>query len=418
MSDWVIDNSQDAESQKISNPSDWEIDNSSELKSESYGQSLKAAPGRIFSDISDKVIGGIKAIPDYYQKAKTELPGLINPMGEMAQHPLHARLQNLAGISEAINSLSQAPLDIAKYGANRLNLLPQSVPNTLQKVLPEDRSNSINQIFGQPKYAGEAAMRGAFRNAPELLAASKLASITKPSQLFTTKKSIKNDVLNTHDQLENRATDAFKEVSDKVNERGITQIPLNEGSSPKIDFNEMRGYFPNTKQYNSLLEKSSTGDYNALRKLQTNLYEKGKKNLGSDFEADRNRGSEMLEKRNEINQIISDHLVNTGNNDLANTLQGARNDWRTLQQTYYNPNMNNALIKMVDKQHRKIPNNLVKILSEDSIPMQNLRDFHPGLETKLNRYQTGQNILKKGTAIGLPAAAAYIDYEFGKPKGH
>lgn len=423
MSDWEIDNSQDSGTsfQKITNPADWEMvseESNPASEKEGLAYSLGAAIPRIASDLGGAAMRGLNALPGYFEKAKTEVPALLSPFSQMKKHPFHQTGQALAGANELINSVAQFPLDLSKYGSDRLHLLPQGVTNFLQKITPEDTTEAINQLFGQPKYAGEAALRGGIRNSPLLYGAGKLASAIKPSALLTTKKSIKNNILNTHDALEGRASETFKKVSDEVNNRGAIQVPLtNAQGAPVVDFNNLKSYFPSTKQYNSLLTKSQTGDYNALRKLQTNLYEQGKKNLGSGFEADRMKGAEMLESRNDINQAISDHLVNSGNTDLADLLQGARTDWSTLQKTYYNENMNNALVNMVNKKYRKIPNNLIDLLGEDSIPMKNLLDFHPGLATKISGYKTGQNILGKGLKYGVPLGAAYLGYEYGKPKG-
>jgi len=384
----------------------------SEPDPESYWESVKSAPGKIIKDLGGAIRRGYQSLPGYYEKAKTEIPGVFNIGNE---HAAHFGGQALAGANELINSLAQFPLNISKYGSERLNLTPQGLTNVLQRMTPEDTTQAINQLFGEPKYPGEAMLRGAVRNAPFLYGAKSVSSAIKPSSFFTTKKSIKNELLKTHDALENRASDTFKKVSDEVNNRGATQVPLtNPQGLPVVDFNNIKSYFPNTKKYNSLLTQSQTGDYNALRRLQTNLYEHGKKNLGSGFEADRMKGAEMLESRNDINKAISDHLVSSGNTDLAEKLNGARKDWRTLQNTYYNENMSNSLVKMFDKNFRKVPKNLVNLLSEESIPMKNLLDFHPGLQERISRYKLGKNILGKTLKYGVPAGAAFLGYEYGK----
>ncbi|HLX55350.1 MAG TPA: GNAT family N-acetyltransferase, partial [Aquella sp.] len=179
-------------------------------------------------------------------------------------------------------------------------------------------------------------------------------------------------------------------------------------------FNKIKHYFPNTRASADLLAAARTGNFKSLRKLQTDLYTRAKKNLSSGLEADRMKGAEMLEDRNDINQIISNHLKNTGHHDLDLTLNEARDIWKTLQNTYYNENMNNALINMFDKNIRKIPNNLAKILTEESIPMQELLNFHPGLEEKVLGHLKGKNIFKRAAKYAIPSAAAVTGYEYGK----
>lgn len=239
-------------------------------------------------------------------------------------------------------------------------------------------------------------------------------SSLKQKDLFSTKKVIKNNLLKEHDLLENRASQAFENVSKEVNKRGISKIP--ESSFPKKLFNDMKQYFPNTRASSDLLEKAKSGDYSAIRKLQTDLYTRGKKNISAELEADRLKGEEMLEKRNDINELISNHLKNTGHHDLDKILSGARKDWSTLQNTYYNENIGNPLKKMFDKDIRKVPNNLIKLLGQESIPMNNLLKAHPGLKEKIAGHTIGKNVLKKGAKYGVPAGVGLLGYEYGK--GH
>jgi len=386
-----------------------------ETSKESLGTSAVLAIPRIATDIGKGAYNFAQKIPSYYEKAKTEIPGLFGGEGGIKNNPMHAQMQILAGSQEGINSLAQMPLNIAKYGANRLNLLPQSIPNAIAKITPEDTTQSIDQLFGEPKYAGESLLRGAARNIPEFMAGEKLVSSLKPSGFLATQKSIKNQILNTHDALENKASSAFKKVSDEVNRKGITQVPIEQDM-----IEGLREYFPRTKAANKLIEDAKSGNYNALRKMQSDLYTSGKKNLGSDFEADRMKGSEMFEKREDINQAISNHLQKTGNEDLNQILNTARNDYRTLQNIYYNPNMNNAIVNMVNKDYRKIPKNLVDVLSEESNPMQALKDFHGGLENALKKYITrgkATSVLKKvAVPAAIGAAGGYGAYKYGSTK--
>lgn len=417
MSDWEIDTTDNSPSTKNNSYSsdEWEMVpevSQSSSQPESFGYSALMAAPRIGKDILTSGYEAIKKIPQMYESAKTEVPGLFGINGQVRQHPMHALMQGLAGTQEAINSLAQAPLSLAQYGANRLNLLPQSVPNAIKSITPEDTTQSINQLFDEPKYAGESLLRGTARNIPELIGGGKLVSALKPSGFIATKKSIKNSILNTHDVLENKASDAFKKVSDEVNKRGITQVPIEHEM-----IESLREYFPKTKVANKLIEDAKSGNYNALRKMQSDLYQSGKKNLGSDFEADRMKGAEMFEKREDINQAISNHLQKTGNFDLNEILNTARNDYKTLQKIYYHPNMNNAIVNMVNKDYRKIPKNLIEVLSEESNPMQALKDFHGGLENALKKYHTRGNIFSATKKIAVPAAigaaGGYGAYQYG-----
>lgn len=217
-----------------------------------------------------------------------------------------------------------------------------------------------------------------------------------------TKKSMIKNILTKHDALEKEATEGFEKVSGEVKKREVPKIEISENFVDNLNH-----YFPDTKQTEELLGKAKLGDYDSLRKIQSELYKRGKKNLQSDFETDRMRGEEMLDRRDIINKGISDHLNMTGNVDLANILNKSRSDFRTLQEIYYNPNMSNSIKKLVNIDTRKIPKNLHSLLKEESIPMKNFLDFHPGLESQAKKYAIQKAISSKVLKYGVPSALAY-----------
>jgi hypothetical protein len=404
MSDWelVTEDNTPSSNGKISNFGDWELvteQNEPLNKGESFGKSAALAIPRIGEDIFKSLYHGIQNIPNYYEAAKTEYPGFYSTL---YQHPQHALQQGAAGLAELGHGLLNLPHGLAEYGANRLNLLPQSVPENIP--YQKDISSQLNQAFDSPKYPGEALIRGMGRNALNIAGGIGGISALK----IPTRAGIKNSLLNPHDALENKAVQGFNTVSNEINKRNISNVPL---WNQDINMGEIRSYFPKTRQYDELFSKAHEGDYNALRKIQTDLYTSGKKNLGSSLEADRMKGAEMFEKREDINNAISNHLQNTGNHDLNDILNAARNDFHTLQKIYYNKNMNPAIINMVDKNYRKIPKNFINVLQEESKPMQALRDFHPGLESALKKHIFYKNALGKiGKYVAPPALGALGGY--------
>ncbi len=319
---------------------------------------------------------------------------IINPVEQFGR-----TARNMgAGFAQGI---ANTPANIYNLGAMGANALGAHLPQSPTfKFAPEGNASTAGEVasyFTAPELAFGAVSKalGAGGNA--------LKALSKPQNLLTSKNSLKNELLSKHDVIENRASDAFKHVSNQVNKRGINKIPIDEHFDPGF-FQNLKQYFPNTRASAELISKAESGDYNALRKMQGDLYKRAKKNLGSDFEADNLRGTEMLEKREDVNEAIANHLKNTGNHDLNRDLDAARQDWRTLQNTYYNDNISNSLVKMFNKDIRKVPDNLVNLLSEESIPMANLKEFHPGLDNKLASYKLMQGILKKVGKYGIPAA--------------
>lgn len=350
-------------------------------------------------------------------------PGLAKSTGEAASFFLGPGLLKLAGkvpqLSHAASSAMKIPL-IAhgiKHASNILTKAPITSKIAGNALLGGAYSPE-NPLLGLGLGASAGAVgEGLGRGYSSLKNNNVLGHIlSNPKSLFTTKKELTNHLLNKHDFLENRASQAFNHVSNEVNSRGINRIPI-ENRLPDDFFEKAKHFFPKTQASLDLLNKAKTGDYNALRKMQSDLYKRAKKNLSSQFDADTMKGAEMLEKRNDINQLISNHLQETGHDDLSKLLDEARHDWSTLQKTYYNENVSNALIKMFNKDIRKIPKNLANLLSEESIPMKTILDFHPGLEEKIIGHKLGQGALKKIGKYGIPASLAFGGYEFGKHNG-
>ena len=311
------------------------------------------------------------------------------------------------------------------------SLLSHATPTTgvniasglMSMAFPQQQKNMIENLpqvltQKQPGYSEKIAQEiGKFlpglesgaEAAPML--AKPLQKVTSP--LVATNSSIKNTILNTHDTLENKAMSGFKNVLEEVKKRDVPPVKM---GSKTMDIIE--DYFPKTKSARKLLDRAREGQYESLRKVQTDLYTKAKKNLESPLETDRLRGEEMLEKRDIINKNISNHLKKTWNKDLADQLDVARNDWRQLQDVYYNKNLNNRIVEMVNSETRKIPKNLSEILQEESRPMEKLREFHPGLNAALKgqkyRNLIASNLMKYAGIPLLAGAGLYGGYNIAR----
>jgi hypothetical protein len=266
-----------------------------------------------------------------------------------------------------------------------------NLPTTTQKI-----SQGVGEMLPQLMPAGA----GSAKAIPKI--GEEIAEFTTGA---STKRSMITDILKGHDNLEEKASKDFIDVSTQAKNRGISKISLNEK-----DISSLKKYFPKTEASKDLLNSAKSGDYDALRDLQSDMYTRGKNALSSDLIADQNLGEEMLEKRDKINKLISEHLKNTGNIDLAEKLNGARNDWHTLQDTFYNKELPASIRKLVNNDTRKIPKNIATVLSEESKPISKLKDFIPGIDEKLKYVNSRKNVTKNiSTAlkIGIPSAALY-----------
>lgn len=227
-SDWeIVDNKPENE---------WQVQNN--LPHEGLLESILRSPFRMLGDIGQGVYSGIRQLPAMYEQSKTELPGLMNVMKE---HPLHAMGQFGAGITEAGHNMLNIPHGIAEYMSNRLNLIPESAANKVP--YQQDIEPQINEAFGEPKYPGESLIRGAARDIPNIIGATKLSSFLNPLNL--THKSIANDILNTklknEASYENHYTNLWKEAENK----GLGGELIEK---PAIDFKTIEKYTPANKR--------------------------------------------------------------------------------------------------------------------------------------------------------------------------
>jgi hypothetical protein len=205
------------------------------IPQESYGRSLKKAPGRIASDIYQSAENLYHEVPGFLKSTKE---GILNLPKTNLTHPLHAAGQALAGTNELINQIAQFPLNVSKYGSERLHITPQSITDVLQKITPQDTTNAIHQIFGEPKYSGESMIRGFTRNAVPEMAIVKGASLINP--LKYTNKAITKDIIKTgeknKDYYSNEYNNLFKEAENKGFDHALNNVD--------IDMNVLNKYTP------------------------------------------------------------------------------------------------------------------------------------------------------------------------------
>ena len=135
-----------------------------ETPKEEFSESLQLAFPRTVKDIGDLIFEKLRrapeTVPKYYEKAKTEIPGLYSAL---TKHPWSTLKQEIAGLAESGEGLFNLPHDISEYATKRLHLIPEDVNRKIQMGrMPE--GNEINEVFGKPGYPGQAALRGLAKN--------------------------------------------------------------------------------------------------------------------------------------------------------------------------------------------------------------------------------------------------------------
>ncbi len=228
MSDWELVIDAQTKKKKPQMQSEWEVvptaAASQQPQNESIGQAALKAPYRIGEDLYKGIASGIKSLPGYWNQAKTEVPGVWDAL---RQHPGHALMQGVAGTQELINSLAQSPKGLASYAENRLNLLPKGSAEFVGKnLVPEDTTEAINQLFGEPQYAGEKLLRGAGRNALNLTGTGALLKTLNPLNL--TAKNIAKDVLKAEQKQVKSHTKRYNKIWDEAEKSGFNKVPVNQ----------------------------------------------------------------------------------------------------------------------------------------------------------------------------------------------
>src|SRR5258708_5238366 len=169
-----------------------------------------------------------------------------------------------------------------------------------------------------------------------------------------------------HDVLENESTALFKEVEDEAVKRGINKMPI-----PDKLISEAESYLPKTRASEELIKKAKTGEYTAIRKLQSDLRHRGELLKGSELGADRDIGEELLDLRDKINEEVANTFEVFGHSDLKDKLSNATSMYKNVKDIYFS---HPVIANMVKKGLRKIPKNVNQVVTEISEPMKRIRE--------------------------------------------
>lgn len=272
---------------------------------ESLGQAAMYAIPRVGMDLLNSAYQGAQNIPDYWQKAKTEVPGFLNPMQFMA-HPIERGKQSLAGLLELAQKINHAPRTIAQYAANRLHLIPQELANKIPQApnLDED----IEKYIGQPKNPGDALSRGLARNADLLIGGNALGK----AMPHLTKRG---------------ATKKLRKGEKLASEREIGTLNVD----PEL-IKDAQQFLPNILRNRETLDASHAGDYNSLFKLQSDVGKVSQARMGkirSLFAPESAiKGEAGLESRRNLLKAIHENLQSQGHHDISDLLKQGQNDYR------------------------------------------------------------------------------------------
>ena len=303
MSDWELVDSSSSQAKPSPSSSEWSL--VPEEPQESLGTAAAYAIPRVAQDLLGSAYQGVQNIPDYWEKAKTEVPGFLNPMNFM-RHPLERGKQSLAGLLELAQGINRAPKNIADYAANRLHLIPEEWANKIPTAPSLDEG--IEQYLGSPKNPGDALARGLTRNADLLLAANALG---KALPHLTKRGALKK----------------LKKGKSLAEQREIGTLNVN----PEL-IEDARQYLPNNLPERNLLNASQAGDYNSLFKLQSDVGKISSARTGkikSLFAPESHlKGQAGLESRHRLLDAIHENLQGMGHEDISKLLREGQKDYR------------------------------------------------------------------------------------------
>lgn len=245
--DFLADDSSTPQESFKAQPRDFLADSSQEPESK-LTSAILAIP-RVGEDVIKGGYEAIKKIPGLYQSAKTEIPGALDVI---QQHPIHAAGQAVSGLAELGKNVFNAPHDIINYATQRLHLIPQDINQKVQMArMPEDTEQSINNVFGQPKYPGEELIRGVGRNALNLAGGLGAAKTLNPLQL--TNKGIAKNVVNELNNQVDKHSSMYNNLWDEAKEKGFNKVPYN--------INKLIGNYLTIEKYTTPKQHQSLIDF-------------------------------------------------------------------------------------------------------------------------------------------------------------
>ncbi len=337
------------------------------------------------------------------------VPGNLEKIGQdLEKHPLagqgHILGQLGAGAADLAKSVVNTPHDLFKYMLKKHLAFDIPIPGT--KLGTSDLIPHIPEDTGVEKALGLEANseRGdeLTRAIPAIAGGLQGAKSLVKGGIKAFKGPDLHQAIRDTQKVVNEATaDAgkvFDKVEAEVGKRGLAHIPID----PAV-IEHAEGFLPATKANKALLEKAKTGDYTALRKLQSDLRVKAEKAMSSALKAENDEGELIHETREDINQSIANHLKDTGHKDLAEDLQGTREKYRDIKKTYFS---SPALAKVFGAS-QKVPKNPLTLLSEESTEMKKFMSKHPEVEKAMVKaLKHKRNMKLAGKAAGLAVSGA------------
>lgn len=335
-------------------------------------------------------------------------PGNIAEIGsELINHPLsyppHVARQVLAGLGEGAKGIANIPHQIFDELADK-----EITPNWLRTgSIPED--TGVEKLLGlEPKNKSDELLRAI----PSLYGVGKIAgSGLKAGRAKLSPPDLKQALRDTQKKVDLATKDAgkvFNSIENTLESEGKSIVAIDADL-----INDASSLLSN--KYKNIIKNAESGDYKALRKLQSALGDKQRKGLSSKNLADIDQAENIGVIRDGINKAIQDHLESNGFKDLANSLNETRAKYANIQETYYS----NPQLAGVFGKSQKIPKNPKTLLTQESKEINRFLDAHPELVEALSKTLKHDKRMRKlglvGGALGIGTTAGGVaNYLGGK----
>jgi hypothetical protein len=263
--------------------------------------------------------------------------------------------------------------------------------------------------------AGALALGGAGKLAVKTgsALATKVPEFLRGLTNESTPEALVESVQKPHDILQNTANKLYGYVRDAIQKRQLS-IPVKQEY-----LDQATEILPKDRATKKLIANASTGDYNAVHDLQSQLYKKGTSASLSNDIAVQNQGEETIDLRNKINEDLENHLIQSGNVDIAHVLDQGKNIYRQLKSTYYNKELPSGIGELVHPDIRLIPENPENLFTQNSLPMKQFLKEHPeaakhsqGIREKKAALKALRNILIGSGVAGGATAGIKTLYDF------
>jgi hypothetical protein len=304
--------------------------------------------------------------PGYYEKAKTEIPGFLNPINGIS-HPVTRGRNVIAGLAELGHGLLNTPHGIANYLSNRLNLTPKKWADKIP--YQDDISRSLNQFTGEEMNPGDAFARGIARNATSIIPGS---NVLNPLNL--TAKSIAKDVLKTREKNISNYGNKYENLWKEAEGKGFGDALYNIN----VDMNTIKKYSPNRSikgvedfDKNPTLQNAHNAKSDLLR-IKRDL---------DKLTTLRTAERQQLGAVNNAIDSINDNMFRGPNGKIH---EGMKKKYNTLQEGYRNevvPYKNKAINEFI--RNESSANELVNSLSKRAFYAKRGKN-HPAIKIRNN----------------------------------